>query len=213
MTRRRFAAAMLGGTAALLAGCERGGHIRFLGYTSAPPFDPNIRSVYLPVFKLAPVVTTPLRGLDVELTEAIVQELNSRKSPIKVISDSARADTILIGTIASVTKSNLSLNQQALPLESELSLTVDVVWRDQRSGEVLSNPRGKKPPSGAGAFDPSAVATPEVPKDEAPTPVRLTATGRFIIQNGESTATGADMAVKKMARLIVNMMEAPWQLR
>ena len=195
-----------------LLGCQPGGHIGLFGYTSAPPFDPNIRSVCIPTFKLGQVVTTPLRGLDVELTDAVVKELNSRKSPIKVISDEARADTILIGTIALVVKQLQSYNQQALPLETDLLIGVDIVWRDQRTGEVLSNPRGGKPQTGATAFDPTAVKSDTIPGDVKAVPVRIQANGRFLIQNGESTATGADAATAKLARLIVNMMEAPWQM-
>ena len=212
MNRRSFLGLALGGIAVGAIGCQQGGHFNIAGYTTVPPFDPNIRSVCVPTFKLAPLVTSPLRNLDVELTDAVVKELNARKSPIRVVSNPTQADTILIGTIAGVAKGLQSYNQQALPLENEIVLTVDLVWRDQRTGEVLSNPKSKKPASGVGAFDPSAVKTEVVEKDVPAAAVRVTATGRFLIQNGESTAIGADAAVQKMAAIIVNMMEAPWQL-
>jgi Lipopolysaccharide-assembly len=212
MNRRRFLGLALGGLGVAVAGCQPGGHFGLFGYTTAPPFDNNIRSVCIPIFKLAPVVTSPLRNLDVELTDAVVKELNARKSPIRVVSNPTQADTILIGTIAGVNKGLQSYNQQALPLENELILTVDLVWRDQRTGEVLSNPKAKKPESGVGAFDPSAVKSEVVEKDVAAAAVRVTASGRFLIQNGESMSVGADTAVRKMAANIVNMMEAPWQL-
>ena len=138
-TRRLFLAGLLAAAAA--AGCRNGGNFSLLGYTTEPPFDPNIRSVYVPTFKLMPVVTTPLRNLDVEMTDAVVKELTARKSPIKVVSDPARADTELIGTIVNVQKVVLSRTPQALPLETELYVHVEVVWRDLRTGEILSNPR------------------------------------------------------------------------
>jgi hypothetical protein len=213
MTRRLFLTCLLVG-AALAAGCRSGGDVSLFGYTTAPPFDPNVRSVYVPTFKLAPVVATPLRGVDVDLTDAVVQELNARKSPIKVVSDPLRADTELIGTIMDVSKPVLNRNQQNLPLESEVVLVVDVVWRDLRTGEILTNPKPPQPPpSPAGTFDPSVA--PDLPPapDPNPIPLRLTASGRFLIQNGESTVTGSDSAVRSAARTIVNLMERPWDLK
>jgi hypothetical protein len=195
----------------VLAGCRHGGNLSLFGYTTEPPFDPNIHSVYIPTFKLAPVVTSPLRSLDVDLTDAVVKELNSRRSPIRVVSDPAVADTELIGTIMQVTKNVTNRNQQNLPLESEIVLVVDVVWRDLRSGEILTNPKPPKPPPAATeAFDPSIEPNPPPTPDPNPIPLRLTTSGRYLIQNGQSTATGSDSAVRNTARVIVNLMERPW---
>ena len=58
LSRRLFLSALLAGTAAAV-GCRNGGNFTLLGYTTEPPFDPNIRSVYIPTFKLMPVVTSP----------------------------------------------------------------------------------------------------------------------------------------------------------
>ncbi|MCU0706342.1 MAG: LPS assembly lipoprotein LptE, partial [Fimbriiglobus sp.] len=176
--RRRFLAALLASTTAAAIGCRNGGNFSVLGYTTEPPFDPNIRSVYVPTFKLMPVVTTPLRNLDVELTDAVVKELTARKTPIKVVSDPSRADTELIGTILSVTKPVLNRNLQALPLESELVITLDVVWRDLRTGEILSNPKiAKRANPPAEVFDPGLQPpAPPDPNANFPTvtPVRIT---------------------------------------
>lgn len=213
LTRRHFLAGLLAGTVAAV-GCRNGGNFSLLGYTTEPPFDPNIRSVSIPVFKLSPVVTTPLRNIDVELTDAVVKELTGRKTPIKVISDSRKADTELIGTITRVSKPILNFNGQALPLQSEVVLVVEVVWRDLRTGEILSNPKRPKPASpDPAAFDPSLQPPPpELPAQTA-IPVTITASGRFLIQNGESVSTAADAACQRAARYIVNMMEAPWDLK
>jgi hypothetical protein len=217
VNRRTFLAALLAGSAALTAGCRNGGNFSLFGYTTEPPFDPNIRSVYIPTFKLMPVVATPLRNLDVEMTDAVVKELTARKTPMKVVSDPTRADTELIGTITSVIKPVYSRTSQALPLESELIIVVEVVWRDLRTGEILSNPKGpRRATQEPTAFDPSL--QPHAPAGPngafgQPIPVRLTAAGRFLTQSGESVATGEDIAVQKAARFIVNMMEAPWDLK
>lgn len=216
LSRRLFLATLLAVTAAGV-GCKNGGNFRVLGYTTEPPFDPNIQSVYIPAFQLKPVVTTPLRNLDVELTDAVVKELTGRKTPMKVISDPARADTELIGTIVQVSKPVFNRNIQALPLESELTIVVELVWRDLRTGEILTNPKAaKRANAEPGAFDPSL--QPPAPPDPngvipKPIPVRITASGRFITQNGESVSTAEDAVVRKAARFIVNMMEAPWDAK
>jgi hypothetical protein len=211
-----FLASLLAGTAAAV-GCRNGGNFRLLGYTTEPPFDPDIRSVYVPTFKLSPIVGTPLRNIDVELTDAVVKELTARKSPMKVVSDPNRADTELIGTIRQVQKLVLNRTSQALPLETEVTLTVEVVWRDLRTGEILTNP---KPPKRAApespVFDPSLQSpAPADPNGNFPqaVPVVIVAAGRALTPNGESISTGADAAVARAARFIVNMMEAPWDLK
>jgi hypothetical protein len=170
--------------------------------------------VYVPTFKLSPVVSSPLRGIDVELTDAVVKELNARKTPMKIISDPGRADTELIGTIVDVRKNVLNRNPQNLPLESEILLIVDVVWRDLRTGELLTNPKAPKPPANpTGAFDPSVAPEPPPTPNPIPAPIRIQATGRFLTQNGESTITGADSATAAAAKYIVNMMERPWSTK
>jgi hypothetical protein len=192
MTRRTFLSSVILGGVAVAVGCRNGGNISLFGYTTEPPFDPNITSVYIPTFKLAPVVASPLRGIDVDLTDAVVKELNARKTPIKVISSPGKADTELIGTIVQVDKNVLNRNPQNLPLESEIVLSVDLVWRDLRSGEILTNPKPPAPaPSPTGAFDPSIAPDPPPAPDPVPRPIRIRATGRFLTQNGESTITGA----------------------
>ena len=84
---------------ALLAGCKNGGDFTLVGYTTKPPFDPGIRSVYIPVFKNVAFHDGPDLRIEVDLTQAIVEELNRRRSPIRVVSDPAHADTELIGTV------------------------------------------------------------------------------------------------------------------
>ena len=217
-SRRAFLVGLFGAGCGLAVGCANGGNFSLFGYTTAPPFDPDIRSVYVPTFKLMPVVGTPFRSTDVDLTQAVVQELTARKSPIKVVSDPARADTELIGTIVLLYKSVLTRTNQALPLESEVVIVTEIVWRDLKTGNILTN---FKSPKRAGpeplAFDPHL--QPPAPKDpnekpfDKPLPVRVTASGRMLTQNGESVSTALDMACQKAARFIVDKMEAPWDLK
>ncbi len=216
--RRGFLAGLFASGCGLAVGCANGGNFTLFGYSTVPPFDPNIRSVYIPVFKLMPVVGSPYRSLDKDLTQAVVEELTARKCPIKVVSDSNRADTELIGTITLVYKNVPTRNLQALPQETELIISCEVVWRDLRTGNILTNDKVKKraepePP----AFDPSLQPPP--PPDPNPKPadkpraLQITAKGRVLPQSGESIATAMDAACKQAARFIVDKMEAPWDLK
>ena len=209
--RRRTATAALVVAVAALAGCVGDGDVSLFGYTTAPPFDPNIRSVHIPVFKNVAFVTDPYRGLEVELTEAVVTELGKRRTPIRVVGDPERADTELIGTIIQVDKLVLNRNQLNYSRELELVLTADVVWRDLRTGRVLTAADRRAEPA-VNPFDPSLPPLPEPGPDPAAVvyPVRLTSAGRFIPELGESNASGRKLATDMLARQIVDMMEAPW---
>jgi hypothetical protein len=194
-------------------GCGPGRHLTIAGYTTEPPFDPEIRSVYIPTFKLGAFVTTPYRSLDVDITEAIVRELTSRKSPIRIVSDPARADTELVGTITRVAKNHYLYNVLGLPRDTEIEIRVDVVWRDLRSGKVLTNPAGPASSATAAdqaAFDPSiAPALPPAPEGVRGT-VTITGRGRMLPELGESNVTASNTASANLARQIVNLMERNW---
>ncbi len=212
MNRRTFLLLSLGAATPLALGCRSGGNIKLFGYTTEPQFDPNIRSIYIPTFKLTAFITSPYRGIDVDVTQAVVQELAARRSPMKIVSDPARADTELIGTIVTVSKNVLNRNPQNLTREAEIILSVDIVWRDLRTSEILTNRKAAERPAATGAFDPSLEVGPPVKADPVPAPVRITATGRALPELGESNATAEQMAAKRLAKQIVNMMERNWEL-
>lgn len=207
--RARSALVLFVAGVAAAAGCTSGGNFTFLGYTTEPPFDPDIRSVYLPVFKNIAFHTNPHRGIEVDLTEAIVRELANRKSPIRVVSDPDRADTELVGTIVSLSKNIMNRDRANYSRETELVLTVEVIWRDLRSGRGL-NERGNLPTPPPEPFDPSLPTAPPPPPKATLTPVRVVTTGRFLPELGESSTTGQQKAVNEMARKIVDLMEKPW---
>jgi len=213
LTRRTFLLLSVGAAAPLALGCRSGGNINLFGYTTEPQFDPSIRSVYIPTFKLTAFITSPYRGIDVDVTKAVVEELAARRSPMKIVSDPARADTELIGTIVTVGKNVLNRNPQNLTREAEIIISVDIVWRDLRTSEILTNRKAvPERPAATGAFDPSLEVTPAVKADPKPIPVRVTAVGRALVELGESNATGEQMATKRLAKQIVNMMERNWEL-
>lgn len=204
-----IAAGLFAGACA--TGCRGGGDFSLFGYTTAPPFDPSVRSVYIPVFKNTTFHTSPHRGIEADVTQAIVEELNRRRSPIRVVSDCDRADTELVGSIVLLQKIPQNRNLQNMVREFDLQVTVEVVWRDLRSGRVLTGTRqlaAEEPLPDA--FDPSR--PPPAPPQPVlvPAPVQVTAIGRAIPELGESNTTAQKAAVDRLAEQIVNMMEQPW---
>lgn len=198
--------------AALATGCVGNGDISILGYSTCPPFDPNIRSVYIPVFKSTALVTNPHKLLPVDITEAIVRELGDRRSPIRVVSDPERADTELVGTIINFQKTEQNRNQQNYTREMEIIVTAEVVWRDLRTGQPLTGGRSA-PQTKPEPFDPSLPPPPDAPPLPVARPgdiVRIVAFGRAIPELGESNVTAQQRAAKDMARYVVNLMEKPW---
>lgn len=204
----------LAAAAALIAlapvGCRSGGDFTLFGYSTAPNFDPNVRSVYIPEFKNIAFHTTPYRGIEVDVTEAVVRELNARRTPIRVVQDPARADTELVGTITDIKKLVLNRNQQNLPREYDVVIEAQIVWRDLRTGKVLTGARTPAPRPEDCPVDSTVAPPPPPPPDGIPVPVPVRATGRVIPEVGESNATGQKAAVDKLAREIVNRMEQPW---
>lgn len=215
MNRRRF---LLTGTIGAFAGCQ--GTPTFLGYKlgSKALYDTNIKSVYVPVFNNRAFQTTPYRGMEVDITRAVVREIGA-KTPFKVVSDCDRADTELKGVVIYITKNILNRNQQNLTREAEVVLTVDVLWRDLRTGKNLSSTQRQIPVIGGMIpglpapepipFDPNVPLPPGITPDDSQLPVRLVATGRLIPELGESITTGEQKAINLLAIQIVSMMEKP----
>ncbi|MDB5313737.1 MAG: hypothetical protein JWO38_7939 [Gemmataceae bacterium] len=206
---------------ATVVGCQ-GGPTTFLGYQLGPAalYDQNIKTVYVPVFYNRAFQTTPYRGMEVDVTRAVVREITS-KTTFKVVSDPEKADTELRGNIVSIGKNVLNRNQQNLPRESEVVITVDVLWRDLRDGRNLSAPRRAVNPNGGPPlptlqppepvpFDPDVPLPPPAAVVQNDFPVRIVATGRLIPELGESTTTGEQKAINQLAIQIVSMMEKPW---
>ncbi|HEY8503302.1 MAG TPA: hypothetical protein VIL46_01890, partial [Gemmataceae bacterium] len=90
----------------------------------------------------------------------------------------------------------------------ELVLVAEVVWRDLRTGRVLSNRRPAAAPEFAPPFDPNVPVPPEAV--ERAVPVRVVGIGRGIPELGESSTTALQMAIDHLAVQVRQMMEKPW---
>jgi hypothetical protein len=211
--------------AAALSGCESGGHFTVLGYTTRPNYDTRIHTIYVPTFTSQVLIDSTRRTLHIDLTKAVIREIEA-KTPYKVVSDCSAADTELTGNILGLTKQLLNRNQLNEIREAETVLTVGIVWKDLRTGEILSRPRKGPtalPTPGIPALDipdvsglappplapPPVPLPPGVPKPEIP-PVIVTGIGDYIPELGQSNATAYQQAINRVAVQIVSLMEKPW---
>jgi hypothetical protein len=182
----------------ILASCSGDGHFTILGYTTQPNYNPDIRTVYVPIFQNV----TFTRGLEFDLTKAVIREIEA-KTPYKVVDCRANADTELIGKIITTAKGVITLNQLGEIRDAQASMGVELVWRDLRpgcSGTILSadpkkeEVRGEVPIAGA----------------KLPPPALVTPNASFIPELGGSMLAAQKQLVDRTAIQIVSMMERGW---
>ena len=182
---------------ACLSGCENGGHFTVFGYTSQPPFNTDIRTVYVPIAKN----DTYLRGVEFDLTREVVNALGT--SPYRVTSDRNRADTELLMKVVSNRKSTILLNQLGETRDVEIGINIEVEWRDLRpgyQGDILSNPK---------RYDAKELPLPGYAKDTPPKaiPLLLTPYATYVPELGGSNLSAQTIALRNAAKQVVNMME------
>jgi len=166
--------ALLIGVLTALCGCSTVKKIMTLGYTSKPLGPADVRSVHLPVFDNR----TFRRGLEFQLTEAIKTEL-LHKSDLRIV-DRDVADTELTGEIVDVRENVLLEDLNDDVVETSITVTVDVIWRDRRSGRVLLDRRG------------------------------VSDTAELIALRGENVGTATEEAFRDLAERIVELLEEDW---
>jgi hypothetical protein len=147
------------------------------GYAFASPFPEGMQTVAVNIFENE----TFERGVEFELADALVKEIEAR-TPYKVTS-AKRADTILTGRIRNVERDQLSKSRvTGLSEEVTLSVTIDLDWRDRRTGESLLELR---------SFTANSLFVPSQPTSE---PIELAEFG----------------VAQRLARDIVSEMQADW---
>jgi Lipopolysaccharide-assembly len=191
--KRGFSAA-LAAVAVLLPSCAWDGQLCILGYTTRPNYDPGIHTIRVPIFKN----NTYIRGLEFDLTRAVIREIGAR-TPFQVVSAECPADTELTGTITVLNKIAINRTQLNEIREGQTTLGVEIIWRDLRTGEVLSQPRAKSDPD-----------NPSPPPDGPPKPLLIQSLGDYIPELGGTTTTALQQNVNRMAVQIVSKMEIPW---
>jgi hypothetical protein len=115
--------------AALLTSCASSPN---QGYAFDTTFDESIQSIAVPIFRNE----TTSRGVEVQLTEAIMKEIQTRTPWHLAPAD--RADTTLVGVLTASRLGVLSDDPQTgLVQEQSIQLTIRFEWRDNRSGDIL----------------------------------------------------------------------------
>jgi hypothetical protein len=152
------------------------------GYTVGNAFQGNVRSVYVPIATSDDF----RRGAEFQLTEAVLNEIKSR-TPFRLAKSEA-ADTKLTMKVKPMRKSVLGTTADNDPRELQVQYAVDVVWEDLRTGRILAQRQVALEPDVSHLF----------------------ATANFAPEVGQSLATATQEAMGKMARQIVDLMEAPW---
>jgi hypothetical protein len=162
---------LLAGVALLLPSCGWDGHFTVLGYTTRPNYDTKYKTVRVPIFKNKTFwAVEPVPGMEMDLTRAVIREIEA-KTTYKVVQ--CDADTELIGTIVGFTKVPLSYNQLNEIREGETTLVVELVWKDLRTGEILSLPRRPEDRAPLPAQLPEGIASPLARGIRGPTPVPI----------------------------------------
>ena len=187
--------AAVAAVAVFLPSCAWDGQLCILGYTTRPNYDAGIHTIRVPIFKN----NTSSRGLEFDLTRAVIREIGA-KTPFTVVSADCPADTELTGTIITINKIVINRTQMNEIREGQTTLGVEIVWRDLRTGEVLSQPRPKADPDGP----------PPPPRDAPPKPLLIQSLGTYIPELGGSTTTSLQQNVNRLAVQIVSKMEVPW---
>jgi hypothetical protein len=144
-------------------------------------YPAEIRTVYVPTFTSEGF----RRGIEFELTEAVLREIK-RRTPFRIAKEDA--DTRLTGRIRELKKDSLGETGFDDPRELQIGLAVEVVWEDLHNSQILAQQR--------------IPIEPEI--------VHLYTQSEFAPEVGQSLATAKQQAIDSMARRIVNMMEAPW---
>ncbi len=217
---RRLALAGLACFVALLPACTQGGNFTVLGYTTKPNYNTDYHTVYVPIFKNR----TFRQGIEFDLTREVVRQIQL-KTPYRVVSCWQDADTELSGNITLANKTILNRNQLNEIREAETTLAVELIWRDLKTGEILSRP---KKVDGAPLLAPQTPGLPAItgnPDDMAlfapppPLPgekalasavVVASSVAHFIPELGESITTSYQKNVQRLAIQIVSLMESAW---
>ncbi len=161
---------------ALLSGCA--------GYQlgSASLYNPNIRTIYIPVVRSE----TFRADMGVQLTEALQKTIELR-TPYKVVANPS-ADSTLTCRITSQSKRVIVEANTDEPRALENMLSVELTWTDRQGNLLMEN---RFVPAGELAF-------------------YFIQGSDFVPEGGQSIATSQLRAIEQMADQIVSQMEIRW---
>lgn len=152
------------------------------GYTQSGGVDADhslyrrdVRTIAVPIFTNRSYV----QGVEFALTKAVINQIEAT-TPYKV-ADQRTADTILEGHITHVSAAPISTHSEtALPQEEMITISVDFVWKNLHTGQILTQHRN---------FQQMAAYYPTL---------------------GEGAYIGKQSNVEKLALAIVQELQADW---
>jgi hypothetical protein len=220
--------AIIAAVALMVPACASDGHLDFLGYTTRPNFDTKYKTVRVNMVKSrSQYAVTPTIGMAEDLHRALITQIGLR-TPYRVVH--CDADTELSVKIRSVNKNLLNMTQQNNIREAEIRVEAELVWRDLKTGKVLTRP-GRRPNEAPPSEErqplldelplvPSRPDAPVIRADEEPiidpatrrpvVPVIARASGYYRPELGESTTSGQWEAINQIAVQIIQQLESPW---
>src|SRR5262245_4301843 len=135
---KRLFCLLVAATALTIPACAGDGHFCLLGYSTRPNYDTRIKTISVPMVRnRTTYVVTPVVGLAQDLHRELINQIQL-VTPYRVTQ--GNPDTELTVSIRSVTKNLLNYTPFNTVREAELIVTVDVIWRDLHTGEILSRP-------------------------------------------------------------------------
>jgi len=146
------------------------------GYTSANLYRTDVKTVCVKMLENK----TFRRSIEFDLTSAICRQIELH-CPYKIESDNSKADTVIYGQITSVEEDVLTQQRKLdRPIENLVVLTVEITWKDLRSGEMLMDNQ------------------------------RFRLDSSYAPLLGSTRDIAAKEAADKIAVIIVQAMEKPW---
>jgi Lipopolysaccharide-assembly len=105
--------------------------ITILGYSTTGNFDKQYQTIKVPIFQNI----TTYRGVECELTQQVVEEIQ-RRTPYKVVQ--CDADLELTGKIMTIQKNETLAGPINTVRNADLTMVVEVVLKDLHTGKILS---------------------------------------------------------------------------
>lgn len=187
-----------------VAACQSPYEFTFLGYSLSPRYSTCIRTVRVPLFKNK----TYVRGLEVELTEAVVKRLH-QVTPWRVV-QSGSADAELLGTIIAVAKRPILMNELNEVREADLALGVEIEFRGAHGEPLWLAPQGEQSAALPGSSEDAPKALPGALLPATGRTVFIQRSAPFVPELGQSYASARSKVVQELAVEIVNILEDPW---
>jgi hypothetical protein len=151
-------------------------------FGNASLYNPNIRTIYIPVVRN----DTFRPQLGVQLTEALIKAVELR-TPFKVIGDPS-ADSTLTCRLTGENKRVITETNTDEPRALDALINVELTWTDRRGNLLMEN---RFVPPGELAF--------------------VFAQGTdFVPEGGQSISTAFQRGIEQLANVIVGQMEVRW---